>query len=125
MTDELTYDKSDHVGVLTLNRPEVLNALTLSLLRSLRDALDAVNTAPDVRVLVNTGAESRAFSVGFDLSADEGGRMRTDLPRRGDVELRHVHAHLEPARAEHRGRRRLRPGRRLEPGPVLRRDGGF
>lgn len=81
MSDELTYEKSEHVGVLTLNRPAVLNALTLSMLASLREVLDAVNADPDVRVLVITGAGDRAFSVGFDLSADEAGPPRTDTFR--------------------------------------------
>jgi enoyl-CoA hydratase/carnithine racemase len=82
MTDELTYEKSEHIGVLTLNRPEVLNALTLSMLGSLREALDAVNRDPDVHVLLITGAGDRAFSVGFDLSADEAGPSGTDAFRK-------------------------------------------
>jgi enoyl-CoA hydratase/carnithine racemase len=82
VSEELFYEKSEHVGVLTLNRPDVLNALTLSLLESLRTVLDAVNADPDVHVVVLTGAGDRAFSVGFDLSADgDGGPSRTDAFR--------------------------------------------
>jgi enoyl-CoA hydratase len=81
VSDELTYEKSDHVGIVTLNRPQVLNALTLDMLKSLRERLDAVDADPDVHVLVITGAGDRAFSVGFDLSPDGGGPPRTDAFR--------------------------------------------
>jgi enoyl-CoA hydratase len=81
LTDEVIYEKSDHVGVLTLNRPAVLNALTIDMLRTLRGHLDAIDADPDVRVVVITGAGDRAFSVGFDLSPDAGGPARTDAFR--------------------------------------------
>jgi enoyl-CoA hydratase len=81
MSDELIYEKSGHVAVLTLNRPQVLNALTLSLLASLRAVLEEINADPDVHALLLTGAGDRAFSVGFDLSAEDAGPVRSDLFR--------------------------------------------
>lgn len=68
MADELQYEKSEHVAVLTLNRPEVLNALSPSLMQGLRDTLDEINVDTDVRAVVITGAGDKAFSVGFDLA---------------------------------------------------------
>jgi enoyl-CoA hydratase len=56
------------VTTITLNRPEVLNALTPELVERLADALEGVAADPDVGVVVLTGA-GRAFSAGVDLKA--------------------------------------------------------
>lgn len=54
------------VVTLTLNRPDVLNALTIALIAELRVALDAAATDATVGCVVLTGA-GRGFSVGADL----------------------------------------------------------
>jgi len=56
----------DEAAVLTLNRPEALNALSVAILREVGDALDEVATR-DVRVLLVTGAGDRAFCAGADI----------------------------------------------------------
>ena len=67
MTDTLVLsDLKDGVLTLTLNRPEVLNALSAPLLLQLRSALDAAATNRDVGVLVLRGA-GRGFCSGGDL----------------------------------------------------------
>ena len=71
MSDELLIERDGHVAILTLNRPEKLNALSISLMRALGDALDAIHRDDDVRVVVITGSGDRAFSVGFDLDGLE------------------------------------------------------
>jgi len=53
-------------AVLTLNRPQAMNALNQALMRRLTDAIDALAADPAVRVLVLTGA-GRAFCAGLDL----------------------------------------------------------
>ncbi len=53
-------------AVLTLNRPQAMNALNKALMGALADAVDALATNPAVRVLVLTGA-GRAFCAGLDL----------------------------------------------------------
>ena len=53
-------------AVLTLNRPEAMNALSRGLMAALADAVDALEADPGVRVLVLTGA-GRAFCAGLDL----------------------------------------------------------
>ena len=53
-------------AVLTLNRPQAMNALSKGLMTALADAIDALAAEPAVRVLVLTGA-GRAFSAGLDL----------------------------------------------------------
>ena len=70
----LTYSKEAsflapeeaNIGVITLNRPDALNALNLELINELNTLLDEVAKDEKIRVAVITGA-GRAFSVGADL----------------------------------------------------------
>lgn len=63
--DTITYEASGDVAILTLNRPEVMNALTSALRRDLLHAITHASAA--ARVLVITGA-GRAFCSGQDLA---------------------------------------------------------
>lgn len=65
----LKITKSDKVAVLSLNRPDKLNAFSVGLHKALREALDACATDAAVRCVVLTG-EGRAFSSGQDLTED-------------------------------------------------------
>ena len=62
----LQYETSGQVGVLTLNRPEALNAMTREMVLRLEDLLADIERRGDVRVLLITGA-GRAFCAGIDL----------------------------------------------------------
>jgi enoyl-CoA hydratase len=62
----LEISREGAVTVLTLNRPEVRNALSAELIMSLRAAVADAGADPDVRVIVLTGADP-AFSAGLDL----------------------------------------------------------
>ena len=55
------------VGVVTLNRPKVLNALSYALVSELDDALTAFEQDDDIRCVVITGAGQKAFSAGADI----------------------------------------------------------
>jgi enoyl-CoA hydratase/carnithine racemase len=55
------------VGVLTLNRPHVLNAIDSALLHELRAALTDFDRDDAIRAIVLTGAGDRAFSAGADI----------------------------------------------------------
>ncbi|CAG9170495.1 Carnitinyl-CoA dehydratase [Cupriavidus laharis] len=57
------------VAVLTLDRPQALNALDVSALRALRAHLAEVRDRDDLRAAVLTGAGARAFCAGADLSS--------------------------------------------------------
>lgn len=63
----ISLDKAAAVATITLRRPQKLNALTDELMTELTEALHAVGSDDDVRVVVLTGA-GRAFSSGYDIS---------------------------------------------------------
>ncbi len=55
------------VGVVTLNRPEAMNALSIALRRAFAEEIARLDGDPSVRAIVVTGAGERAFSAGVDL----------------------------------------------------------
>src|SRR5215813_10243742 len=61
------YEKRDGVAVVTMNRPEVRNAINAEMLCRLADAWQDVNDDPDVRCAIFTGAGEQAFCAGADL----------------------------------------------------------
>jgi enoyl-CoA hydratase/carnithine racemase len=63
----LLVEEKDNLSILTLNRPEVMNAFNFELLLSLKAALEAIRLKPEIRVVIITGAGERAFSAGADL----------------------------------------------------------
>ncbi|MTD12471.1 enoyl-CoA hydratase [Nakamurella sp. YIM 132087] len=65
------------VAILTLNRPEVLNALSAELRRALHTTIEQLDADGTVGAIVLTGAGDRAFTAGFDLKeADERGTQQ-------------------------------------------------
>jgi enoyl-CoA hydratase/carnithine racemase len=62
------YEKQDGIGWVTLNRPEVLNAINLEMRDLLWEILQAIRDDPDARVAVILGAGDRAFSAGADVT---------------------------------------------------------
>jgi len=63
----VTIEKGDAVAVVTLNRPEAMNALSRALQHELADAIESADADDDVRVIILTGAGERAFTAGLDL----------------------------------------------------------
>lgn len=61
------YEKKDHVATVTMDRPDVLNAMDRRMHEELAEIWDDVEADDDVRVAVLTGAGDRAFTVGQDL----------------------------------------------------------
>ncbi|MBL8349273.1 MAG: enoyl-CoA hydratase [Burkholderiaceae bacterium] len=68
MTTDLLLTEIHPAGyaVLTLNRPQAMNALSKALMTAIADGVDAAAASPAVRVIILTGA-GRAFSAGLDL----------------------------------------------------------
>ncbi|MYE12801.1 MAG: hypothetical protein F4X99_14340 [Gammaproteobacteria bacterium] len=63
----VTYEKRGHVAIMTLNRPERMNALGRELSAELREAEAQFATDDDVWLGIYTGAGDRAFCAGLDL----------------------------------------------------------
>jgi len=65
---QIAYEVADRVATITLDRPDRLNAFTVTMQRELCAALDEVDADPEVRVVVVTG-RGRGFCAGADLNA--------------------------------------------------------
>lgn len=65
--EDLSYEVKGNVGVVTLDRPDKLNAWTAAMERSIKQALAAAVQDDAVRVIVITGA-GRGFCAGADMN---------------------------------------------------------
>jgi enoyl-CoA hydratase/carnithine racemase len=72
---EIIYEKQRGGVLITLNRPEAMNAISRNLIKELHGALDEVEADPEIRAVVVTGA-GRAFSAGMDQGKTARGRRR-------------------------------------------------
>ncbi len=68
MTELVLYEQIDAVAVISLNRPERLNAMDQAMLKELNQAAERAEQDDRIRAVVLTGA-GNAFSSGFDLKA--------------------------------------------------------
>ncbi len=102
----LRHERRDGVALLTLDRPQALNALDKAVLRSLEAALSAIQGDETTRAVVISGAGARAFCAGADLKTLE---------------------RLTPLEAERFGRlgRRVMDGVAALPQPVIAAVDGF
>ncbi|HUS15174.1 MAG TPA: enoyl-CoA hydratase-related protein [Chloroflexia bacterium] len=69
--EHILYSKADGIGRITINRPQVLNALNWATLRELQTAFEDASWDDAVGVVVLTGAGERAFCTGADLDEQE------------------------------------------------------
>lgn len=81
---------ADGVAVLTLNRPEKLNAIRLDMIKPWVDALMDVADDPEVKVMILTGA-GRAFCAGGDFGGIRERQEQTDAMLQKDFLWRHLH----------------------------------
>jgi enoyl-CoA hydratase/carnithine racemase len=89
--DHLLVEKTDGVAILTLNRPQQLNALNYRLSAELHDAVTRMSGDDEVGCLVITGAGDRAFSAGGDIHEqreDDRTRTEEELDARNAVRAR-------------------------------------
>lgn len=77
--ETITLTSRDRVSVLTLDRPDQLNAINGIMFRELKTALDQVAQDEECRVLVLTGA-GRAFCAAADMKEDNQERLQLDHP---------------------------------------------
>jgi len=71
-TNELLYEVADSIGVITFNRPERMNTITMKMLTALSERLLEADTDPNVRCIVITG-NGRAWCAGLDVGAAASG----------------------------------------------------
>lgn len=89
----VNFDSTGPVAVITLNRPDKLNAISPAVVGELHAALDRAETDDAVRVILLRG-EGRAFSAGFDLDveapadADAGAFWREELQKDFNIIMR-------------------------------------
>ena len=63
----IRLEKQDHIAILTVSRPEALNALNSAQLEALRDAAEQVRADEEIRALIITG-EGKSFVAGADIA---------------------------------------------------------
>ncbi len=78
MSEATIYEKKDHMAILTLNRPEAMNAMNAAMRREMGQAFVDFREDNDSWVLIVTGAGDRAFCAGMDLR-----EMAAGLANRG------------------------------------------
>ena len=81
--DVLLMEKSEGIALVTLNRPDKLNALSRDLRRALKRTFEALRTDEEVDVVILTGS-GRAFCAGLDLR-ELGGESGGDEAERSDA----------------------------------------
>lgn len=68
MYKTLMYEKKENIGLLTINRPEKMNAISQELTVELSLFLDEIENDDELRVIVITGAGDKAFVAGADIN---------------------------------------------------------
>ncbi len=63
----ILYEVKNHIAYVTLNRPEVMNAINLRMRQDLIEVCEQVRGDSEVRVCILTGSGERAFCTGLDL----------------------------------------------------------
>lgn len=93
MYKTLIYEKKENIGLLTINRPEKLNAISNELISELKNLLDKIENDEELRVLIITGAGDKAFVAGADIKelVDRDAR----LGRRVSRERQEIFSHIE------------------------------
>ena len=82
-TEHLTYERDGATAIVTMNRPEAKNALSLPMLVGMADAWEEINNNDDIRCAILTGAGG-TFCAGMDLKA-----MGGDQPEKYKARQQH------------------------------------
>jgi enoyl-CoA hydratase len=85
MYETLATELTDNIYIITINRPDKLNALNTTVIRELGEAVDEIYLNPLIRAAIITGSGSRAFAAGADIRGFEGLSMEEgmNLARQG------------------------------------------
>lgn len=102
MTDLILQEQKHQILYLNLNRPGKLNALNYALIDQLYQSLQFAEMSPDIRAVILSGGQCRAFSAGGDIpeftasmrqSVDQAGR---DFVQRGQRLTRYIENYPKP-----------------------------
>lgn len=85
MYETITIEKQDNITLLSLNRPQALNAIDMVMREEIKDALFEISRDDDTRVLI-IRANGRAFCAGGDINT-----MGKSAPNAGRKRLRNIH----------------------------------
>ena len=77
-TEHLTFERDGATAIVTMNRPEAKNALSLPMLVGMKDAWEEIDNNDEIRCAILTGAGG-TFCAGMDLKA-MGGKRRREVP---------------------------------------------
>ena len=89
--ETLLVERTDHVAIVTINRPDKRNALNAAVRREIIEALDRFRADVSVRVIIFTGSGDKAFIAGADITEFA---ERTPLQQRDVMAQRSVFDHI-------------------------------
>jgi enoyl-CoA hydratase len=81
----LLWEKREGIGIITLNREDVRNALKAEVRQDISTVLQVAENDPEVRVVIITGAGRKVFSAGGDIKQMAGNTMWDLLERKPDI----------------------------------------
>jgi enoyl-CoA hydratase len=92
------FERQGPIGLITLNRPETLNALSLEMLEGIDAALDAAEHDEEIRAVIITGAGDKAFCAGADIGTMENASPleARAFAQRGHAVLNRIEALAKP-----------------------------
>ena len=86
--EKILLEQREHLGIVTINRPDAMNAFNYDTLIELEKVVESIRINPDIRTVVFTGAGEKAFSVGADLKERKTlteQQVRRNVNKIGDV----------------------------------------
>lgn len=89
MYDNIILDKENKISVITINRPQSLNALNAQTISELSSVLDMLNSDKETRVIIITGSGEKSFVAGADIKefSDFNSSKAEELARNGQEKL--------------------------------------
>jgi len=64
----ILYEIKNHIGLVTINRPDKLNALNNQTINEIEDVIKSIKSNPDIFIVVITGSGEKAFVAGADIA---------------------------------------------------------
>ena len=82
--ENIIIEKQENIAILTINRPEKLNALNKATIQELHDGFQSLQEDKNIRVIILTGSGEKAFVAGADISefahftVENGGKLAAE-----------------------------------------------